>query len=201
LISQKNAFLDKQGRVVATVDQFKINDQAVLLVIASVAEQPLRDHLKNFLLFSDAKITDADLRVYFDLDGDYSLQKEDSSQDKDYTINQSMGRLLLTRRDLPNSVNVEQFTNFRLDHNIALQGIDYHNEMLLNINDNDYVSYTKGCYLGQEIIARVHYKSRPPKKLIAVYADEMDAEVVGTMTSVITESSGRKRGLAFVSNK
>ena len=41
--------------------------------------------------------------------------------------------------------------------------VDDDEELLLNIFPDGYVSYTKGCYLGQEIIARVHYRAKPSK--------------------------------------
>jgi len=66
--------------------------------------------------------------------------------------------------------------------------------MLLNVSE-DYVSYQKGCFVGQEIIARVHHKSRPPKKL-AVAADSVD------MTSRVKDPrTGKELGFAFAENK
>ena len=55
---------------------------------------------------------------------------------------------------------------FRLKHGIPVHGADYDREMLLNLNDLSYVSFEKGCFLGQEIIARVHHRGKPPKKLV-----------------------------------
>jgi folate-binding protein YgfZ len=58
------------------------------------------------------------------------------------------------------------------------------------------VSFTKGCYTGQEFVARVHYRdAAPPKRLVRVRfhpcaavesgsAIEVDGETVGAITSV-----------------
>jgi folate-binding protein YgfZ len=35
------------------------------------------------------------------------------------------------------------------------------------------VSFTKGCYLGQEIIARMHYKANLKKHLVSIIGDEV----------------------------
>lgn len=58
------------------------------------------------------------------------------------------------------------------------------------------VSFTKGCYTGQEFVARVHYReAEPPRRLVLISFDvgadvdpsseiETDGEVVGELTSV-----------------
>ncbi|HHX81454.1 MAG TPA: tRNA-modifying protein YgfZ, partial [Pseudomonadaceae bacterium] len=35
----------------------------------------------------------------------------------------------------------------------------------LHYDSNGYVSFTKGCYTGQEIVARMHYRGKPKKQL------------------------------------
>jgi len=56
------------------------------------------------------------------------------------------------------------------------------------------VSYTKGCYLGQETVARVHFRGHPNRKLaLAVLTDEppdlpvdlhgSEAKLLGRLTS------------------
>ena len=50
--------------------------------------------------------------------------------------------------------------------------------MLLNVADEAWVSYTKGCYLGQEIVARVHFRSKPPKKLVVRSEGEADTALL-----------------------
>lgn len=38
----------------------------------------------------------------------------------------------------------------------------------LNYDRNDYVSFTKGCYTGQEIVARMHYRGKVKKQFFLV---------------------------------
>lgn len=40
----------------------------------------------------------------------------------------------------------------------------------LHFDRNGYVSFTKGCYTGQEIVARMHYRGKPKKELVLVQA-------------------------------
>jgi aminomethyltransferase len=67
--------------------------------------------------------------------------------------------------------------------------------ILLETGLDEAVSYTKGCYLGQEIIARIHWRGQPAKKLkrLAIVADSVpspgaelfaaDGKRVGHLTS------------------
>ena len=67
--------------------------------------------------------------------------------------------------------------------------------ILLEAGFDNAVSYTKGCYLGQEIIARIHWRGQPAKRLLklAVTAAEVpppgsdlyagDGKKVGMITS------------------
>jgi tRNA-modifying protein YgfZ len=59
--------------------------------------------------------------------------------------------------------------------------------------DETHVSFTKGCYPGQEPIARLHYRGRPNRRLAvlevasAIPGDEivLDGKTVGRVTSVV----------------
>ncbi len=158
LDASKNAFLDRFGKIIATVDQVKI-DEGVLLVVSSHCLQQLYSHVKSFLQLSDATIKATKYFVYFDLDSEYQIGNNE------YSIPQSKGQLVLTEKKMENTVSDEEFTQFRLENNIPLHGVDYTNEMILNVSPT-FVSFTKGCYLGQEIVARVNYLGKPPKKLV-----------------------------------
>ena len=65
----------------------------------------------------------------------------------------------------------------RLEAGIARFGIDMdETKVVTETNLDDAVSFTKGCYIGQEIIARIKYRGHVAKKLIGVLLEE-DAEV------------------------
>jgi len=42
----------------------------------------------------------------------------------------------------------------------------------LHLDRHGYVSFTKGCYTGQEIVARMHYRGKPKKELYLIHAGE-----------------------------
>lgn len=78
----------------------------------------------------------------------------------------------------------------------------------------DAVSYTKGCYLGQEVVARLHYRGRPQRGLAGLEIDasrppepgaelRLEGQEVGTLGSAVASLRwpGRILGLAVVHRK
>ncbi len=54
----------------------------------------------------------------------------------------------------------------RLEAAIPREGVDVTDaNILLEAGYDKAISYTKGCYLGQEIIARIHYRGQPARQL------------------------------------
>lgn len=84
----------------------------------------------------------------------------------------------------------------RIEAGIPREGVDVtENNILLEAGYEKAVSYTKGCYLGQEIIARIHWRGQPARQLRGLFidADELplpgvelyaeDGKKVGEITS------------------
>ena len=153
--------MDRAGKIVAVADQILTEPNEALIVVESAFVKRLLGHLESYLQFLPTRIhPEENLRVYFDLGSVYK------PSEGEWTIPQKKGQLIVTPKELPASVTEEEFKKFRLEIGLPVQGIDFDDEMLLCVGDEEYVSYTKGCYLGQEIIARVHFKGAPPKKLV-----------------------------------
>ena len=53
------------------------------------------------------------------------------------------------------------------------------------------VSFTKGCYTGQEVVARLHYKGESKRRIFAARVDQVSAPEVG---SPVTNSDGQAVG-------
>ena len=186
LTASHNAFLDRFGKIVATFAQKEIAHDRILIVIEQSVRERLLNHLGKYLKLSKVKVTVLPHHVYYDL-------VISSPPEKDaYTLPQSVGTLIVTKKRCAANVSEEEFTLFRLTHHIPLQGIDYTTEMILNIFPKEYVSYTKGCYLGQEIVTKVHNLADPPKKLVAKYEDECASEEKKMMTSKVRDPKTKK---------
>jgi folate-binding protein YgfZ len=177
-----NAFLNQHGRIIATFRQQRISDDEFLISVPSSVVDGLLKHLERYLKLSRVSITPSIQRVYINLDAVQALW---------------------TQSDHNNSISDEEFTLFRLGHHIPLMGVDYQaDEFILNVHEHDYVSYTKGCFLGQEPVAKVHNRSQPSRRLIVAFEDECSVEDAVKITSkVMDPQSGRLKGFIFVSNK
>ena len=195
LDSPRNAFVTVHGRIVATFDQLKIADDEFCVIIEKPFYEALTQHVDKFLKLNKTKMEVAAKNLYFDLSGDAPVEG------KDFVIPQKSGRLLVTARHWAVNVSDEEFTLFRLRHNIPIHGVDYHDEMILNVADEEFVSYAKGCFLGQEPIAKVHNRSKPTWKLAARFEDELAGEEKAKMTSKVKDPvTGKVMGFVFVRN-
>ena len=184
LDADRNALLDRFGKIIVTFEQFRKGEEFFIIINPKFYGR-LMAAIEKYMKLVKAEAGKTKLKVYFDLDGKIR---------EGIAIPQKKRQLVITEKELETTVSDEEFTLFRLKNNIPLHGIDYDSEMLLNVSE-DYVSYQKGCFVGQEIIARVHHKSRPPKKL-AVAADSVD------MTSRVKDPrTGKELGFAFAENK
>jgi len=177
-----NAFLNQHGRIIATFRQQKISDDEFLISIPALAKDGLLKHLERFVKLSRVSMVPSDRHVFIDLD----------------TV-----AAVWSTQELENSISDEAFTLFRLDHNIPLMGVDYQaDEFILNVHEFNYVSYTKGCFLGQEPVAKVHNRAQPSRRLAVQFEDQCSPEQATHMTSkVLDPASSRTKGFVFISNK
>jgi folate-binding protein YgfZ len=58
----------------------------------------------------------------------------------------------------------------------------------LQYEEHHYISFTKGCYTGQEIVARMHYRGKPKKRLYRVEFSYSAAQPPATLT--LLDASG-----------
>jgi folate-binding protein YgfZ len=200
LDAPKNALLSPQGKIIGVFDQQLIDSDTCVLVAENYAADTLRKEFDKYAAFSVTDWKELDESVYFEIDVGTQLSALSEDDGKHFVFPQAVGRIIVGGEFEPN-VSEKEFTAFRLDHEVPLHGVDFTDEMLLNVFPEDYVSYTKGCFVGQEVIARVHNLSDPPKKLVVKYEDQCSEAEKKIMTSKQTDSQGRVRGFVFVDNE
>lgn len=190
----ETAFVDLKGRIVAIALVRRLSADECLLVIGSPYTERLTRHLGKYLPLLGVRIEpDPAYRVYLHLGGG----AEETSEV--LVIRHRGAETLVTRRELPANSTKAEYDLYRTSIGLAEQGEDFDEEMLLNVYDTSHVSYTKGCFLGQEILARVHHRSRPPRRLAVLLRSSCAPEVAAGMTSAAADpSSGQVRGFVFV---
>jgi folate-binding protein YgfZ len=95
-------------------------------------------------------------------------------------------------------VDRETFEILRIEAGIARFGIDMDETSVIpETNLDDAVSYTKGCYVGQEIIVRIKHRGHPAKKLVGLKADG-PLEPGAIVTSAAVSPKVGNIGLGYV---
>jgi len=86
----------------------------------------------------------------------------------------------------------------RIEAGVPRYGIDMdETNVVTETALDDAVSYTKGCYVGQEIIARIKYRGHVAKKLTGVmFEQQVNVAVGATIHSVDGKEAGRITSLA-----
>ena len=100
----------------------------------------------------------------------------------------------------------------RIEAGVVRYGVDVdETNVVLEAVPDDAVSFTKGCYIGQEIIARIHWRGHVAKKLTGIVFDEQgeagrddkiraaDGKEIGRLTSfTFSPRLNRMIGLGYV---
>ena len=87
----------------------------------------------------------------------------------------------------------------RIEAGLARHGVDMdETNVVMETNLDDAVSFTKGCYIGQEIIARIKYRGHVAKKLTGViFSGAVSVESGAKIISADDKEIGRVTSVAF----
>lgn len=109
-------------------------------------------------------------------------------------------------------ITPETFETLRVEAGVPRFGLDMDDSNVVSeTNLDDAISFTKGCYIGQEIIARIKYRGHVAKKLTGLTFDDerfaqagavirsVDGKDIGKVTSVVfSPKLGRSIALGYV---
>ncbi len=104
--------------------------------------------------------------------------------------------------------DLQAFEVLRIEAGLPVPGKELTPEVILNeLGREDFVSFTKGCYVGQEIVARIKHRAHPPRLLTGFLLESgplppegssllHEGKPVGTLTSICF-SPTLKRNIAL----
>jgi len=72
------------------------------------------------------------------------------------------------------TVSDQAFEVLRIEAGLPLYGVDMDDATVVpEVNLPDLISYNKGCYIGQEVIARIHFRGRVAKQLTGLIFEDL----------------------------
>lgn len=190
-----NAFPDRLGKLIVLADQKAAGDE-VYIVIEEKFEERFLEHIGHFIKISKTKMEKLNLKAVHIIGGSNDNTRN-FKKNENIIIGKNIGFIALLKDNELNllenmkAIPDEVYEAIRIENNIPVQGIDFDSVMFLETGLDGAVSYSKGCYLGQEIIARVHYKGKPARKLVRILYDKLPegdnvkigGEIAGKITS------------------
>ena len=175
------AFCDPKGRVLADVRAVVVSDTEILLRGRAAVIENLSAHLKPFLMFARATMTPTDWCISAE-----AAERGASVATLEYEADMLSAVVIpgeegFSERWAPPSHTEPNPAQPDLSY-FELQGARARIETEtigaflpqdLNFDLNGTVSFSKGCYAGQEIIARLHYRGTPKRRLHRASADHV----------------------------
>ena len=165
------AFCDLKGRVLTDFLAFITDDSQVLMRVHSSVADKLLEHLKKYLMFSksDAMVTDLEVRGFARAPNSTRGSASDPS-----CIDRNDGLIeSWTRTPTKMPEGVQPLDSREWGHELTKVGDAQivaatwgaYLPQDLNYDLRGLIDFDKGCYTGQEIVARLHYRGTPKRRL------------------------------------
>ena len=213
------SYCTHQGKVIVNIQVFLSEDDVILLLSKSLSKYFI-EKISKYILMSDVKfMLYNEITTLWSLGNkakelirEYKIEKEklySRVSESEYMINMSMDNTHQIRYVTLDSSNGCKFEYnelgetqtclidlFRLHTRLKMDNIEKFIPQVLNSDELDTVSYKKGCYTGQEVIARTHYLGNVKKHTYLVTIDAL----INNETNVVNsdgESVGELIGETF----
>ena len=98
------------------------------------------------------------------------------------------------------SIDEELYETLRIESGIPKFGVDMdENTIVPELGIEEMISYSKGCYIGQEIIARIHFRGHVARKLAGLISEARTGEsfVGAELVSAGGKDAGRITSATF----
>jgi tRNA-modifying protein YgfZ len=225
----QTALTNEKGRIVDVLMVFSSGEKSLLALCQSNPTHGTASWLEKFIIMEDMSLGDVtdefEQFMIFDLDSDARdtlaahLESELICVDEIAGISKiirvlarkrqgkSLEQLLTPRGFDPASIG--QFEEFRVSNGVPAFGAELSDQYNpLEANLSHLISWTKGCYIGQEVIARLDTYKKVQRHLVTLDIDDAvlcptpffdeDGEA-GTITSCVrVAATGKCRGLGYL---
>jgi len=193
---QLNAYCQHQGKILALFWVTK-NEDSFFLSFPSDLLEVIKPRLQMFVIMSDVSIEDA-TKDYIQVGSIGETHK------KALSINDKLSLIITDKKDI-NKFNMELIDHWSMaciDSSLP-EIFSITSEKLvpqmLNLDINEFgVNFSKGCFPGQEVVARLHYLGSAKRRL---FAFELDSDAnVGDSLYCASSKSAKARGARYKSS-
>ncbi|MGI9054636.1 MAG: YgfZ/GcvT domain-containing protein [Pyrinomonadaceae bacterium] len=180
------AFPNVQGRLLAFVRVLRTGDK-FLFETEETTREKVFHNLFRFTYAGDFFVEDLSENFeYFEIS---NLKSEISNSDstvfdskfgKDFFVPKESADKFLNELKANNAVEISDSLDevLRIENGIPKYGVDIdETNVVLESGLDEAVNFNKGCYLGQEIIARIHFRGHVAKKLTGLIFEDENANI------------------------
>jgi len=217
--SQLSAYCNPKGRILAQFLVVPANENYLLILPLNIIEKTLQ-RLRMFVMRSQVELTDVtDELICFGLIGNHTDSQELSLPENDYQLTTTQTVLSIK---IPAPVDrylivapVDQaillWDSLKSKHSfcshhvwqwldiqagipsIVKETVEEFVPQMVNLELIDGVNFKKGCYPGQEIVARMHYLGKAKRRMFKLHSDELHPPLPGT-DLYLNEGDGQSAG-------
>src|SRR5215213_8026166 len=192
-----------QGRLIGVVRVIRGNEPAFLIDTEAASHEAVLKTISRFTLAGDFHVADVSAEIALltvqgkqaralvaHVENAVVIRATHTGEDGyDVLTSVPLTEKLLAAGAQP--VSPETFEILRIEAGIARHGKDMdETNVVLETNLDDAISYTKGCYVGQEIIVRIKHRGHVAKKLTGIKFDK-EVPAGSTITSEDDKEIGR----------
>ncbi len=215
-LNAKNSFFagfcNAKGRVISTFLILKHNED-FLLILPSVLLEKVKNKLKMYVLRSKVQLQEASaelcltgLRCTQEIATDLSLPTINFARNNQWiklpnahylsvaTIADAMSEWTNLQNNAFQMQNAQDWQSLDMQGGLAWLDETSSEEyipQMLNLDKLGGVSFTKGCYTGQEIVARTHYLGKTKREL---FLAQLTAEATFTNDNNVLDETGQMMG-------
>jgi len=168
---QLNAYCQHQGKILALFWVIRAGDDFLLSFPIDLLDS-IKARLQMYVLMADVKITDV-TEQYLQM-GLIGKSQKDS-----FTINEQLSLILADPKNLSKFDLTSQDYWYKscIDSflpEISIASTETYIPQMLNLDINEVgVNFSKGCFPGQEVVARLHYLGKAKRRLFAFKSDSI----------------------------
>ena len=199
------AFPNAQGRLVALVRVLRQGDR-FLFETDEITREKVYNNLFRFTFAGDFFVEDMSAgHEYFEVFGNSGVNAENNivfdgkaGQDIFVSVEKAAAFESELRESGASDLSDDLYDLLRIENGIPKYGIDMdESTVVLETGLDEAISFTKGCYIGQEIIARIHFRGHVAKRLTGLILDTAGAPLASDIVSEkqeITTLDGKNAG-------